>query len=380
MVFRYPISRADFNLSWNVNRYPLHLLDGLEDTKLQIEMDNGFFQKQLQDEQTKFQQDLEEYNKEVAGFMEFGMGSTAQMEQYASKVESLQEKLDKADALCVSFNSRDQLFGDIPMVYDELTDIKKKFKPFFDLWSTTSLFNGSYSVWMTGPFVELDPVQIGKDVSTWHKLMYKLERDLLSEDAAKPSKVATEMKAKIQEFKSNLPVITWLRNPGLRQRHWDKLSSILAPGRQAFLTPDADLTLSQILALDIAQHKAAIEEISATATKEYQLELQLDKMNKEWRTVLLDIEPYKSTGTFILKGSEEILTLLDDQIVKTQSTRASPYIKVWENRSKKWESKLQLVSQIMEEWLACQKTWVYLEVRSCGTKSLDVHTPHSGGR
>lgn len=33
MLFRYPISRADFNLSWNVNRYPLHLLEGQSTTK-----------------------------------------------------------------------------------------------------------------------------------------------------------------------------------------------------------------------------------------------------------------------------------------------------------------------------------------------------------
>ena len=360
MLFRYPISRADFNLSWNVNRYPLHLMEGMEDTKLQIELDNSHFQKQLQEEQGRFQIDLEEYAQEVQSFIEFGMGTTAQMEQYASKVEALQDKLQAAEAKVASFNERDQLFGDVPMVYDELTAIKAKFKPFFELWSTTSLFNGSYSVWMTGPFVELDPVQIGKDVSAWHKLMYKLERELLADDAVKPSKVATEMKAKIQEFKSNLPVISWLRNPGLRQRHWDKLSATLAPGRQAFLTPDADLTLSQILALDIASHKSAIEDISSTATKEYQLELQLDKMAKEWRTVTLEIEPYKATGSYILKGTEDVLGLLDDQIMKTGALRGSPYIKVWENRSKKWESKLMLVQEIMDQWLQCQKTWMYL--------------------
>jgi len=359
--FRYPLSRSDFNLSWNVNRYPLHLMEALEETKVTMETDNSFFQQQLAQEQAKFAQDLEEYHAAVAGFLEFGMGTTAQMEQYASKVEALQEKLERAEQQVASFNERDQLFGEQPMAYDELTEIKRKFKPFFDLWSTTSLFNGSYSVWMTGPFVELDPEQIGKDVSAWHKLMYKLERELLADDAVKPSQVASEMKAKISEFKAHLPIITWLRNPGLRQRHWDKISSILAPGRGSFLTPDLDLTLSQILALDIQAHKSEIEEISATASKEYQLELQLDKMNKEWRTVMLDIEPYKSTGSYILKGAEDILTLLDDQLMKTQAMRGSPYIKVWENRAKKWESKLQLVSSIMEEWLACQKTWAYLE-------------------
>lgn len=358
--FEYSITREDFNLSWSVVRYPQSVIEAMEETKMQIEFDNARFQKELQAEQTQFQANLEDFAKEVETFRDFGVGTTAQMEQNAAKVELLQEKLDKADELVKSFNQRDVLFGDIPTEYTELAELRAQFTPYFQLWSTTSLFNASYSLWMTGPFMELDATNIEKDVSAWYKLMFKLEKELQADEAVKPARVASEMKDKINAFKENVPIIQWLRSPGLRPRHWDQISHTLAPGRVT-LTPDNDLTLSHILALDVDKHKEAIEDISSAAEKEYALEQSLDKMLKEWKAMDLTLEEYKATNTYIMKGSDDILTLLDDQIMKTQAMRGSPYIKPFEVQTKKWEAKLQLLSQIMEEWLTCQKTWIYLE-------------------
>ena len=41
--------------------------------------------------------------------------------------------------------------------------------------------------------------------------------------------------------------------------------------------------------------------------------------------------------------------------------RGSPYIKPVEGKAKKWEARLQNMASILEEWLTCQKTWLYLE-------------------
>ena len=125
--------------------------------------------------------------QEVETFREFGLGTALQMEEYATQVERLQDKLDRADQLVKSFNMRDVLFGEEPTEYTHLLDLRRKFKPYFQLWSTTSLFNASYALWMNGRFIELDPATIEKDVNAWYKLMFKLEKDLIAEEAVKPS-------------------------------------------------------------------------------------------------------------------------------------------------------------------------------------------------
>lgn len=69
----------------------------------------------------------------------------------------------------------------------------------------------------------------------------------------------------------------------------------------------------------------------------------MDRMEAEWESIILEIVPYKETGTFIMKSGDETAQLLDDHIVMAQAMSFSPYKKPFELRITTWESKLRLI-------------------------------------
>ena len=46
-------------------------------------------------------------------------------------------------------------------------------------------------------------------------------------------------------------------------------------------------------------------------------------MKEEWKAMSFETLPHKDTGTYLLKGIDDVQTLLDDHIVKTQAIRGS---------------------------------------------------------
>ncbi len=57
-------------------------------------------------------------------------------------------------------------------------------------------------------------------------------------------------------------------------------------------------------------------------------------MEDEWDSILFKYIAYRDSGLSILTGIDDIQTILDDQIVKTQTMRGSPFIKPFEDRIK----------------------------------------------
>ena len=64
-------------------------------------------------------------------------------------------------------------------------------------------------------------------------------------------------------FQERLPVISILCNPGIRDRHWDKMSAIF----QKNLKPDNGTTLRKVLQLGLEPYMEQFEQISAAASK-----------------------------------------------------------------------------------------------------------------
>uniref|UniRef100_A0A803YPJ9 Dynein axonemal heavy chain 12 n=1 Tax=Meleagris gallopavo TaxID=9103 RepID=A0A803YPJ9_MELGA len=155
----------------------------------------------------------------------------------------------------------------------------------------------------------------------------------------------------------NIPTVNVFCNPGLRTRHWQQMSNIIGYD----LTPDSGTTLRKILKQNLAPYLEEFETISVGASKEFSLERAMNAMMETWDSISFNTSVYRETGVHILSAVDEIQAVLEDQIVKTQTMRGSPFIKPFDKEIREWESRLLEIQDIIDEWLKVQAQWLYLE-------------------
>ena len=112
--------------------------------------------------------------------------------------------------------------------------------------------------------------------------------------------------------------------------------------------------------LRVQKYIDAVEEISEVAKREYALEEHLDIMVQDWVSIKWLLFPWKETGTFVLRDTDDIVTLIDDHLVKTQAMRSSPHVTHIKRRVLEWERKLQKTQNLLDAWLTLQTGWIQL--------------------
>lgn len=72
--------------------------------------------------------------------------------------------------------------------------------------------------------------------------------------------------------------------------------------------------------------------------------------------------PYKDfKDIFILGGTDEIQVLLDDSNINIATIASSRHVGPIKPRIDDWMKQLDLFGKTLDEWLTCQRSWLYLE-------------------
>ena len=87
-----------------------------------------------------------------------------------------------------------------------------------------------------------------------------------------------------------------LCNPGLRQRHWEKMCAIIGFN----ITPDSGTSLRKMLKHNLEPYLEEFEAISGAASKEHSLEKAMQRMEDDWDPIIFNTTHYRDTGVCVL--------------------------------------------------------------------------------
>jgi len=148
--------------------------------------------------------------------------------------------------------------------------------------------------------------------------------------------VCSDLRKLYESFKPYLPIIIALRNPSLKMRHWENLQNLRSPPIYE-LESDMHASIQDLVDLKIMEIIEEINDISDCASREKKLEDAIQKMKDEWKYIKFELQPFRDSGTHVLKAAEPIWDLLDDHIMKTMTIASSPYIKFLQSEVNYWK-------------------------------------------
>lgn len=77
-----------------------------------------------------------------------------------------------------------------------------------------------------------------------------------------------EFRDKIEDFKSYVPLIQGLNNPGMKSRHWEMLSEEI----NMDIKPEPSLTVGHCLEMNLLDHIESVTKVAEIAGKEHAIE------------------------------------------------------------------------------------------------------------
>ncbi|XP_028810647.1 dynein heavy chain 6, axonemal isoform X2 [Denticeps clupeoides] len=300
--------------------------------------------------------DIAALNKEVTSVKERAQNPqllNVNADKYEVRVllDEIHVSIDKLQEQAFQYKTYQRKFKVDVTKYEELEQLAAEVKLKQLLWQALEEWEGLQSGWMETKFDALDPESLNIQVTKYGKYVSQLEKGL------PPNTLLPQLKEQVRSMREKLPVITDLCNPALKSVHWEYIESIVETNLM-----ENSLTLSALQELNIFKFSLEIQEVSGQASGEASLENILKKVADSWKTTEFVVLPHRdSKDAFILGSTDDIQVLLEDSIMNIATVASSRYVAHLKGKVLEWQKQLTLFSQTLEEWLACQRNWLYLE-------------------
>ena len=220
------------------------------------------------------------------------------------------------------------------------------------LWTDKAEWSKLRKQIMSSPMKDLDTLTLEKELTKCNKTVFLATKGLPNNN------VVPKLKASIEQFNPVLPLVSDLRNPALKDRHWDDICALT----KVDIQNSPDFTLADLIDKGITNYQEQISFISASAQQEAILEEMMLKVTSIWEKLDFEVKPYKEVkDLYILGDVSDVSASLDDSLVTINTVLGSRYVAGIREYVDTWRSKLMYFQECLEEWQMCQRNWMYLE-------------------
>jgi hypothetical protein len=311
---------------------------------------------ELEGEQMVFSNDMRLWRDKLThiryDFKDYKKG----LSDYKKDIVELHAALDDGLTRTKSFTSRENLLGLPVSDYFELDGMIDDYNPYYKLWDMVINFQEKEISWTNDPISQLNSTDIETLLDQWFKDVFKMIKGFDNDNMRSIQKIAKDLKAGIEDFKTRFPFLRCFANVSVLPRHWDEMFKRMKIDKVA----DYDkITLKMKLDKNVLEFTQDFEELSTAAAKEHTLKKGMASMKHDWEPLEFATNP--RNGVPLLKGIDDIQGVLDDHITKTQAIRSSPFCKPFEAEVHKWEATLLYIQDFVDQTVALQRSWMALE-------------------
>jgi len=311
---------------------------------------------ELEGEQMVFNHDMREWGELLAviraEYRDYSKGLT----DYKPSIYKLRAALDEGVVRTKSYVDREKLLGLEVTDYFELDGMIDDFAPYYQLWHTVIQFQQKELDWLSEPISSLNSTDIETLLDQWFKDVYKMIKAFDNNNMRPVQKIAKELRQGIDDFKTRFPFLRAFGTESVLDRHWTQMFQRMGIEPMAEFS---QINLQMMLDANVNEFHNDFDVLSTAAGKQHGLKKAMAFMKRDWDPH--EFGTNERNGVPLLQGIDDIQTVLDDHISKTQAIRSSPFCKPFEAEVHKWEATLMYIQDFIDQTIALQRSWMALE-------------------
>ncbi|XP_012153483.1 dynein heavy chain 2, axonemal kl-2 [Megachile rotundata] len=246
------------------------------------------------------------------------------------------------------------LFGITHPDYAEFKDLEKDVNAIELVWEVTNEWNQAWERYRTENFWEIEMEDMENTANVLFRKLNRLCRELKE----KNWEIVEHSRTRVDQFRRTLPLITDLKNPAMRPRHWRRVKDTVD---REFDETSEEFTLEAIAEMQLQNFAEQINEISYSATMELAIDIGLQNISKVWANMPLEMVPYKDKGIYALRSIEEIVQVLEEHQTQLSAMKTTRFVEPFAAEVDYWERTLSTINEILEQTLLIQRGYMYMD-------------------